>query len=97
MDFLQPAPFPESYQKRIAVATELAPEPRTCGEIYGHSDMWSDEMIYLHQDIEKYEKEHAYAKYKSEQLAWVVCQLRKSPEYTSEYQTRRRCVSKMGR
>ena len=85
MTFLAPAPLPESEQKKTATAVELPPNPQTCGEIYGHSDSWSDEMIYLSENLQKYEKEYAYARYKAEQLAWVVIELRKLPEYTSEY------------
>jgi len=85
MTYSAPAPLPESEQKKTATAVDLAKTPQTCGELYGWSESWSDEMSYLSQDIEKYAKEYAYARYMAERFAYVTVELRKRPEYTSEY------------
>jgi len=81
----QPALQPEQDQKKTAVATELAPVPRTCGELWGYVESWSDEVSYLSQHPDKYETELAYAKYMAAKFAWCVLELRKRPEYTSEF------------
>jgi len=85
MTYPAPALQPEPDRKKTAVAVELAPIPQTCGELFGYSEAWSDEMSYLADDMDKYEKEYAYASYMAAKFAWVTVALRNRPEYTSEH------------
>jgi len=84
--FPVPSPLPESEQKKTATATELHPNPQTCGEFYGHSEAWSDEMSYLSTlDETKFADHYKFAKYCAALYAYLAIELRKHPDYTSEF------------